>query len=145
PVVGHDQAALDAVAVHVLEEVLRPREVVDDGLHRVVEAVERPGLDLADVAVPVDHVPLDAVRQGHGRPPGQGVSSDWRMRAIARRHASGSVNSWRGASGGSSRASPVSGSSWTASTAKRGSIRSGSISVMTARARPVATDISTRR
>jgi hypothetical protein len=64
-VVGHHQAALDPVLVHELEEVGRAREVVDDRLHGVVDPVEGPRLDLADVAVAVDHVALDAVGQGH--------------------------------------------------------------------------------
>ena len=73
-VVRHHQAALDPVLVHVLEEVLRAREVVDDRLHGVVDPVEGPGLDLADVAVAVDHVALDAVGQGHAALPRQVVS-----------------------------------------------------------------------
>ena len=98
-VVRHAQAALDAVLVHVLEVVADAREVVDDRLHGVVDAVERPRLDLADVAVPVDHVPLHSVRQRHGSPVVQIVRRLSRSASAAARHSSGSVNSRRGARG----------------------------------------------
>ena len=93
------EAALDAVLVHVLEVVLGAREVVDDRLDRVVDAVERPRLDLADVAVAVDHVPLDSVRQGHDSPVVSWSGGCARSSSAAARHSSGSVNSRRGDEG----------------------------------------------
>jgi hypothetical protein len=66
-VVRDRKRALDAVLVHELQELLGALEVVDDRLDRVIDAVERIGLDLADVAVPVDDVALDAVRKTHVR------------------------------------------------------------------------------
>ena len=54
-VVGHRERPLDLELVHVvLDELLRVAVVVDRRLHRVLEVVELPRRDLADVAVRVD-------------------------------------------------------------------------------------------
>jgi hypothetical protein len=54
-VVGHHEGALDLELLHVvLQERLRVLVVVDRRLDRVLEVVELPRRDLADVAVRVD-------------------------------------------------------------------------------------------
>src|SRR5215207_9570596 len=65
-VVGDRERPFDLEEVHVApDEVLRRRVVVDDRLHRVLEVVELPRRDLADVAVRVD----DPLRvRGHVQP-----------------------------------------------------------------------------
>ncbi len=66
-VVRHRERALDLELVHVvLHELGRRAVVVDRRLDRVLEVVELPRRDLADVAVRVDD-PL-RVRRGHGGP-----------------------------------------------------------------------------
>src|SRR4051812_9772647 len=88
-VVRHGQCPLDLELVHVvLHELVRRAVVVDGRLHRVLEVVELPRRDLADVAVGVD----DALRVRGG-----GHLSPFRRSPWPARCAPATPRPWRSA------------------------------------------------
>src|SRR3954447_3351188 len=138
-VVGHRERPLDLEEVHVLlHEVLRRGVVVDRRLHGVLEVVELPRRDLADVAVRVD----DLLRvRSHGQPlPNR--SRAWAIRAS---HSSRVSKVCAGITGGlSSSQAPSAGSSCTTSSVNVGRPTSSGSSEDACIARPPATCISSR-
>src|SRR6516225_8332009 len=94
PVVRHRQRALDLELVEVvLDELVAVAVVVDGRLDRMLEVVELPRGDLADVTVSVD----DLLGMGRHRQSFPNASRAWKMRAS---HSSWRENFLAGISGG---------------------------------------------